>query len=326
MKVWETFLKSINRNNLVKPADKVLLAISGGTDSMCMFDLFRRLSKKVNMELLAATFDHGLRKESIKESKMVKNFSKKFNIECISEKIDVKKYAKEKGVSIETAGRNLRYENLEKIAVKHKCSKIATAHNANDNAETVLMWLLRGSGSFTGIPQIRRLSKKVEIIRPILNIKRKDIENYVKKQKIPFCIDKSNFSDKYTRNRIRKSIIPTFEKINPSALDHIFLLNKIQERESAYLEEKSINFLKKCVKASKNRILLDLTSFLRYNEAIRFRILKMVIPDKKYAFQINEIMDRILAKEHSVYKISGEWRFRINAGNKAFFERQRVKE
>ncbi|MDR1195750.1 MAG: tRNA lysidine(34) synthetase TilS [Endomicrobium sp.] len=322
MKAWETFLKNVNGNNLVKPEDKALLAVSGGQDSMCMLHLFSRLAKKINIELLVVTFDHGLRKESAKESRLVKKFCEKLKIECISENISVKKYAREKSVSDETAGRNLRYENLEKIAVKHKCTKIATAHNANDNAETVLMWLLRGSGSFTGIPQRRLLSKRTEIIRPILNVKRKDIENYVKKQKIPFCTDMSNFSDKYTRNRIRKNIIPAFENINPSAIDHIFLLSRIQERENSYLEEISINSLKKCAIISKNAVLLDLTSFLRYNETIRFRMLKMLMPDKKYAFQINAVMDRILAKERCVYKISGGWNFIINGKNKAVFKRQ----
>jgi tRNA(Ile)-lysidine synthase len=325
MKAWETFLKNVNANNLVISGDKAFLAVSGGQDSMCMLHLFSRLAKKINIELLVVTFDHGLRKESAKESRLVKKFCKKLKIECISESIDVKKYAKQKSVSDETAGRNLRYENLENIALKYGCSKIATAHNANDNAETVLMWLLRGSGSCAGIPQRRRLSKRTEIIRPVLNVKRKDIENYVKKQKIPFCTDKSNFSDKYTRNKIRKTIIPAFENINPSAIEHIFLLSKIQERENSYLKEISINFLKKCAKISKNAILLDLTSFLRYNVSIQFRMLKMLMPDKKYAFQINAVMDRILAKKPSVYKISGGWNFIVSRGNKASFRRQNPK-
>lgn len=324
MSAWEIFLKNSNENNLFERGDKVMLAVSGGPDSVCMLHLLWRLSKKIDMDLLTVNFDHGLRKESAKESLIVKKLSEGLKIKCMVQKINVKKYAKEKGVSTETAGRNLRYKYLEELAAKYKCNKIATAHNANDNAETVLMWLLRGSGTFSGIPLKRRLTKKIEIVRPILTVKRRDIENYVKKQKLQFCIDKSNFSDKYTRNKIRRKIIPLFEQINPAAVDHIYLLSKIQERENSYLEEISINSLKKCLRMSKNRILLDLTSFLRYNESLRFRMLKNLMPDKKYALQINAVMGRILTKDRSVYKISGEWSFRVIAGDKAVFEKNKL--
>jgi tRNA(Ile)-lysidine synthetase, N-terminal domain len=324
MNAWEIFLKNTVDNGLAENGDRILLAVSGGPDSVCMLHLFWRLSKKMNIELITVNFDHGLRKESRKESLIVKQLSEKLKIQCILKKIEVKKYAKAESVSVETAGRKLRYENLEKIALEYKCDKIATAHNANDNAETVLMWLLRGSGNFSGIPQRRRLAKTIEIIRPLLPVKRKQIESYIQKQKLPFCIDKSNFSDEYTRNRIRKTLIPIFEKLNPSAVEHIYLLSKIQEREDAYLEEISGNFLKKCAKVTKNRILLDLTSFLRYNEAVRYRVLRLLMPDKKYAFQINSVMNKILSKDRSLYRLSGKWVFKVN-GSKAVFERQNLK-
>lgn len=322
MKVWEIFYKNVNENGFVKPGDKVLLAVSGGPDSVCMLHLFWRLAKKIDIELLTVNFDHQLRKESVKESIIIKKFSEKLAIPCIVEKLDVKKYAEENSVSTETAGRLLRYQMLESIAKKHTCNKIATAHNANDNAETVLMWLLRGSGSLAGIPQKRKINKKLEIIRPILPVKRKDIEKYVKKQKIPFCIDKSNFSDIYTRNRIRHSLIPIFEKLNPMAVDHIFSLSVIQAREDAYLEQISSNFAKKCSKVSKNSILLDLTIFLQYNEAIRYRILKIILPDKKYASHINIIMRKILSSDKSEFRLSSEWVFKLTA-SKAVFKRKK---
>lgn len=322
MRAWDIFYKSIDENGFVKPGDKVLLAVSGGPDSVCMLHLFWRLAKKTDIELLTVNFDHRLRKESAKESILVKEFSAKLGIKCLAEKLDVKKYAKENSVSTETAGRMLRYERLESIARQYKCGKIATAHNSNDNAETVLMWLLRGSGSLAGIPRKRKIDKKLEIIRPILSVKRKDIEKYVKKQKIPFCIDKSNFSDKYTRNKIRHTLIPIFEKLNPLAVDHIFSLSSIQAREDAYLEQISISFAKKCSKISKNGILLDLTMFLRYNEAVRYRILKIILPDKKYASHINIIMKKISSSEKSEFRLSSEWVFKITA-SKAVFERKK---
>jgi tRNA(Ile)-lysidine synthase len=322
MKAWDVFYNNIIQNGFIKSKDKIVLAVSGGQDSVCMLHLFWRLSKKINIDLIVVNFNHKLRKESVKEVEIVKNLSDKLGINCILETIDVKEHSEKESVSIETAGRNLRYLNLEKIAKKYKCNKIATAHNANDNAETVLMWLLRGSGNFAGIPQIREINKNLTIIRPLLPIKRKLIEEYIKSHKLPFCADQSNFSGVYTRNKIRLSLMPVCEEINPMVVEHIFALSCIQTREDAYLEAVSDKFLKKCAKVQKNQILLDLAVFLRYNETVRFRILKNILPQKKYNLYINLIMHKILSSDMSVYRFSDEWIFKIKS-NKAYFIRNK---
>ncbi|MDR3092579.1 MAG: tRNA lysidine(34) synthetase TilS [Endomicrobium sp.] len=320
MKAWDIFYQNVSQNGFVMPGDKIILAVSGGMDSVCMLHLFWRFAKKVKIALLVVNFNHNLRKESVKEAKAVKGLSVKFGMDCLLEKINVREYSKNHSVSVETAGRNLRYWTLAKIARKYGCNKVATAHNANDNAETVLMWLLRGSGNFAGIPQERAIDKDLAVIRPLLPIKRKLIEEYVKSHKLPFCIDISNFSSVYVRNKIRLSLVPVLEKINPMAIEHIFALSCIQARETAYLEEVSIKFLKKCVKLQKNQILLDLKAFLRYNETIRFRILKNILPQKKYNSHISLIMHRILLSDVSVYRLSAEWTFKIKS-DKAYFIR-----
>ncbi|MDR3113046.1 MAG: tRNA lysidine(34) synthetase TilS [Endomicrobium sp.] len=328
MKAWETFYKNVTCRGLVKEGGAVLLAVSGGKDSMAMLHMFWRLSKKISLSLYVAHFNHGLRKEAKRDAAVVKKFSDALKIPCKTIALDVKKYAALYGLSIENAGRDLRYENLFKLSKKLKCGKIATAHNSNDNAETVLMQLLRGSGNLTGIPLIRKADGKIEIIRPLLNIKRKDIEAYINEQKLygqklhgqklPFCTDKSNFSLEYTRNRVRLKVIPTIEKINPQALAHIFSLSEIQTREDAFLEETALKYLKKCSKSRKNRILLDLSMFLRYNDTVRFIILKKLLPDRKYAPKINLIMDAIKSKNDFAYKISAKWFFKIK-NKKAIF-------
>jgi tRNA(Ile)-lysidine synthase len=320
MKVWDIFYKNIFRNSFVTHGDRVILAVSGGVDSVCMLHLFWRLKKKINFDLLIVNFDHDLRKESIKESKTVRELSFKFNLNCLVKKINVTKYSKRHSISVETAGRRLRYLILEGIAEKYEYNKIATAHNANDNAETVLLWLLRGSGSFAGIPQKRRLNENIVVIRPLLPIRREFIEEYVGIHNLTFCIDESNFSDVYTRNKIRMYIVPVFEKINPMVVEHIFNLSCIQARENKYLEEISNNFIKKYVKIQKNKILLDLTVFLQYNEAVQFRIIKNILPEKKYSSCINLIMCKILLSDVFVLRISDSWIFEIKS-NKAYFTR-----
>ncbi|MDR1418263.1 MAG: tRNA lysidine(34) synthetase TilS [Endomicrobium sp.] len=318
MKAWELFYKNIVQNKFVDCKDRIVLAISGGMDSMCMLHMFWRLKKKINIELLTVNFDHNLREASKKEALIVKNFSRKLGIDCILESIDVIGYSKTNSISLETAGRRLRYESLYKIAKRYKFNRISTAHNANDNAETVLMWLIRGSGNFLGIPQEMSLSKNISVIRPLLPIRRDFIDDYVKKHKLPFCTDASNFTDIYTRNKIRHLLIPVCEKINPMAVEHIFSLSCIQARENSYLDVISNKFLKKCVIFKKDQILLDLTMFLRYNDTIRFRILKNILPQKNYNSYINLIMHKILVSDKSEYRLSSNWLFKIKT-KKAYF-------
>jgi tRNA(Ile)-lysidine synthase TilS/MesJ len=145
------------------------------------------------------------------------------------------------------------------------------------------------------------------------------IEDYINAHNLPFCTDKSNFSDVYTRNKIRRSIIPLCEEINTMAVEHIFNLSRIQTMEDAYLQKVTLKYLKKCVKVGKKQILLDLTMFLQYNEAIQYRILKTVLPQKRYNSYINLIMHKILSSDLSIYKISDDWSFCLKPNNKAYF-------
>ncbi len=309
MLIWEKFKKNIIDNKLVVSGDKILLAVSGGADSMVMASLFSMLTKILNIELLIVNFNHNLRKESAKEAKIVKTFAESLNIKCVLKTLDTKKYAKQKDISIETAGRQLRYLGLEEIAKQYKCNKIATAHNMNDNAETVIMWLLRGTGTegLNGIPMIRKIGKNLSVIRPVLPISRDLIDDYAKKKEIKFCTDKTNFKCDYTRNKIRLNIIPQLKQINPSIIDHIYNLSCIVKEETDYFKNKINSFILKYVEVSKNRIILNLKAFYRQDKILQYKILKEIIPDRKRAVQINNIFSWLKDKDSKKYVLSKTW-------------------
>ncbi|MDR3049680.1 MAG: tRNA lysidine(34) synthetase TilS [Elusimicrobiota bacterium] len=321
MKTIELFYKNTAKNKLIQSGDKIIIAVSGGADSISLAHLLWRLSKKINIFLTIVHFDHGLRLEAVKEKKLVNLLSNAMQIPFYFQKLSVKKYAKKCKISIETAGRDLRYAALEQIAKEKKFNKIATAHNANDNAETVLMWLLRGGGNFSGIPQRRLINKNLEIIRPLLPIKRKLIDEYIKEQQLSFCTDKSNFSDEFTRNKIRHAIIPHIEKINNKAIEHIFEISRIQSLEDDYMNEICAKLIAQSVKKSKNSVILDLNRFLGYNAALRYRILKEALPEKKNSYQINFLMEKILSFDKSPHQLSNDWVFKLN-DKKAVFKRK----
>jgi tRNA(Ile)-lysidine synthase len=220
-KTEQKVLKFIDRNGLIEAGDKIIVAFSGGPDSVFALHFLNTYSKKFKIDLHAVHFNHGLRgKESDGDEKFAKDFCKKKSIPFISKKLNVKTFAKQNKLSIEEAARKLRYKNLEEINEKLKCSKIVTAHNQSDNTETILINLFSGSGlpGLSGIPV-----KRDNIIRPFLCLTKHEIVEYMEENEINFRIDKSNLGIDYKRNFLRNRIIPEIKlKLNPAVDEALF--------------------------------------------------------------------------------------------------------
>ena len=196
--------------SLLPPGSRVLCAVSGGADSMCLLHV---LSQREDLSLTAAHFNHQLRgEESERDEAFVRDICGQWGLPLTVGRGDVRAFAKREKLSIEEAGRTLRYTVLFRAAEEEGCGLIATAHNAEDNAETLLLHLLRGSGlnGLTGIsPQLHQL------IRPLLTTSRREIEAYLAQHGVPHMEDSTNADDTYTRNRVRHQLIPLLEEINP---------------------------------------------------------------------------------------------------------------
>lgn len=188
---------------------RVLCAVSGGADSMCLLHLL----SSAGIDVAAAHFEHGIRgEESLRDARFVENYCAENGIPCRIGHGDVPAYAAEKSVGIEEAARQLRYAFLFSAAKELDCGLIATAHNADDNAETLVFNLTRGSGTsgLRGIP-----ARRDNIVRPLLGVTRQQIEQYLAENAVPHVEDSTNQSDDYTRNLIRHRIIPALKEINP---------------------------------------------------------------------------------------------------------------
>jgi tRNA(Ile)-lysidine synthase len=233
--VIEEFRKYIEENKLIKKSDRVLLAVSGGIDSMVMTHLF--ISCNFNIGIAHCNFN--LRgSESDKDEAFVKNYALTNNIPFFSERFDTTGFATEKGISIQMAARDLRYRWFEEIRLKQNYDSVSVAHNLNDNAETFLINLSRGTGiaGLTGMKPRHR-----NIIRPVLFASRKAIIEYSNLNNIDYREDGSNSETKYSRNKIRHLIIPQFREINPSFETTITetadRLNEINEIVTGYISE-----------------------------------------------------------------------------------------
>lgn len=212
-------------NSLPLPREgRILCAVSGGADSMCLLHLLHSEGR----EVVAAHFEHGIRgEESLRDADFVQSWCRKQGICCITGHGDAPGYAREKGLSLEAAARELRYCFLEEAAAAQDCAWIATAHNGDDQVETVLLNLSRGTGArgLRGIP-----ARRGKIIRPLLGVSRAQIERYLEENAVPHVEDSSNRSNDYSRNRIRHRVVPVLREINPG-------LNEAVGRTAALLRE-----------------------------------------------------------------------------------------
>jgi tRNA(Ile)-lysidine synthase len=202
---------TIKKYNLINKNDKILVGVSGGPDSVALLYLLNKLKKEFKLTLHIAHLDHMLRKDSYRDAEFVKRLAERLNIPSTIRQVNVKELAK-KG-SLEEIARNARLAFLFKVAKDVNADKIALGHNLDDQAETVLMRIIRGTGLYglSGILPKRNIAG-YEIIRPLLEVKRKDIEAFLKRKAIEPCIDMSNLENIYFRNRIRNKLLPLLEK------------------------------------------------------------------------------------------------------------------
>jgi len=218
------FEKQLINNLFVSNNDKILVAVSGGVDSVSLLYALFILKSRYNFKLYVAHFNHKIRETSDEDEQHVKKLCEKLGISFYTTSAKVEEYAQEKGLSVEHAGRNLRYAFFDKIASSLGILYVATAHNSNDSAETFLMNLFRGSGlsGLSGIPQTRRLSKKSLLIRPFLTFTKDEIIKFAKRFSLEWREDETNQSNTIPRNKIRNVLLPMLQQeFSPSVITQI---------------------------------------------------------------------------------------------------------
>jgi len=219
-------------------AKKIVVAVSGGADSLALADLLYRARRRFQLELCIAHYEHGLRgKTSLNDAKFVEDFAKSLGLKFFCEHGDVKTFAAENKLSIETAARFLRYDFLSKVRAEMNFEAIALAHHANDQAETILMRLLRGTTS-AGLSAMKICTVSKDyglLIRPLLRFKKSALENYCESRKLLPRIDETNFQTDAMRNKIRLELLPILEKFNPAIVETLCRLGEVAAEESDFI-------------------------------------------------------------------------------------------
>ncbi len=246
----EKLLRAIEENGLIEKGDTVLAAFSGGADSTALMFALSCIRENLGFELIAAHYNHGIRQEADADESFCRETAEMLGLRFFSEKGDVPVFAKENGLSLETAARLLRYRFLSDVAEKTGAASVAVAHHAEDSAESILLHLIRGSG-LSGLTGIRykntldlsyaekaigkSIKKNLVLIRPLLGCTKEDILSFLEEQEMSYRTDETNYISDTARNRLRLQIIPELEKLNPAAALNIVRAGEILSEDEEFL-------------------------------------------------------------------------------------------
>lgn len=266
--------KTIIQYGMIDPGDLVVVGVSGGPDSVCLLDILYHLIEDQEIRLIVAHFNHGLREtEDASETRFVQNLAGSMNLRFYAGKTSLLN----KGTaSIEEKAREARYEFLQSVKERFNAQKIAVGHNLNDQAETMLMRLLRGSGpsGLAGIPPIR----ENVIIRPLIQINRQEIKTYLKAREMTYVVDSSNTNTDYLRNRIRLDLLPRLLDYQPLLIEHLGQLSTILRHDDHFLESQAVDWLNNTIQqGSHSDISIPLSPFLLLPGSIKSRVVRHLI-------------------------------------------------
>ena len=309
MNAYDSVRKTIDEHSLVNRGDVLVLGLSGGPDSMCLLHILKDLEEEYGFTLRAFHLNHMIRPEAGDDEEYVKECCRRLGIPLDTAKADIPAIAKEKGESEEAAGRNVRHallkrlcEDLEKDLPDGCSARPVLAHNADDQAETVLLRIIRGTGVH-GLAAMEHM-REDGLIRPLLDTERKDIEDYCRDKGIEVLTDSTNASEEYLRNRIRLRVLPMLEEINPSVKQGLRRLAANAAMDDAFVSGAAENWYEAHVKRGAFPVLLvrDLRGL---DGCIFRRAVKLAFAEAGLSSDIEAV--HIKALERSVY---------ANIGNK----------
>ncbi len=270
--------------NLLLEGDRVLVAVSGGPDSVCLLHILNNLSGPLNFNLFVFHLDHQVRGESSRqESQFVKELAEKLGIPYFIESFNVPRYRRITGLSLQEAARKVRLRFLARTAERIIASKVALGHNSDDQVETILMRLLRGAGA-GGLAAMSLLDdfpgkEGIFIIRPLLEASRQEIERYCLENNLSYCIDPSNLKTVYRRNKIRLELIPYLEEhYNPGIKEVLLNMSKSLARDNSFMEQQAgLVFSDVLLEDTLDRVVLEGSHIMKFHPALQWRIIRMAL-------------------------------------------------
>ncbi|MCY4466398.1 MAG: tRNA lysidine(34) synthetase TilS [Chloroflexi bacterium] len=277
-KLRSELLRALREPGALDHSAALVVAVSGGADSVALLHALHRLQGKLGVSLQVASLDHGIRGEAGKRDlAFVGALAADWRLSCTLDAVDVPLLARERGIGIEAAARRARYDFLAQVAAKLDRACVAVAHHADDQAETMLMHIARGSG-LRGLRGMRPVSTlpgypDIRLLRPLLGFSRADIESYCAQHKLTYRTDESNNDTRYRRNFIRSEIIPRLQKLNPAVVGAMQRLSESAAVDDDFIKHHFVHIVQPNVKKSPDRWRIGQADFFSLHVALRRRFL-----------------------------------------------------
>lgn len=312
MHLSERLERSLREHHLAEPGEKIFVACSGGPDSVALFVLLYDLASKWRWRLGLLHYHHGLRgREADRDEAFVRELAARYGVPCYTGRSHVRECARREKESLEETARRQRYDFFFRTARRYRIKRIAMAHTRNDQAETVLMRLLQGTGlrGLAGIRQSFRIGS-VTVIRPLLDVAKREVLDYLKQRHIPFRKDRTNDSLRFLRNRIRLRLLPLLEKeFNPQVVQALARLPAIAAEENDFLEAETQKAWRKVFRAQRRgkKVLLRRKDFMAYPSPLQFRLvekaLRLVEAKSGLNFELWQLLKPYLGRKRFVWSL-----------------------
>jgi len=297
--------KTIQRYHLFQRKDRLLVAYSGGIDSTALVHLLLELREEWELGMILAHFNHRLRDSANEDERLVRKTAQKYSLPLVVEAGDVRRMAETRKLSLEEAGRSLRYEFLKRAGLQKRVSKIATGHTLDDQAETLLMRLLRGSGRL-GLGGISPVAEG-KITRPLIEAERRELLTYLETRNIPYRVDESNFDRRFFRNRIRMELIPYIQKnFEPRIIPILGKTAALLQQEEDWLQDLVEEETQKSINRRKGKITLNISALSSLSLALRRRVVREYIRKLK-----GDLLDISFEDIESILNLQQEKEFHL---------------
>ena len=311
--IHDAILHTVLQNRMLTCSDKVVVGVSGGADSMCLLHFLMSVREKFQLDLIVAHINHHLRgEEADRDQKTVEEFCRQFDVRCEVLNADIPRLCAESGESCEECGRRIRYEFFRKLSTER--GKIATAHTLSDTAETVIFHIARGTGlkGLTGIPKVRE-----NIIRPLSDISRMQVEEYCQEYHIPYVQDSTNFQNEYNRNKIRNIITPVMKQINPSFENAVRRLSMIAEDYLSLSDELAQQVITQAEIPHKSTVLYRCDVLQRSHRTVRRQALMLLFQKngcRNYEEKHIHLTEQILLQSEGIVELPDNFIFAVKQG------------
>ncbi|MCU6710797.1 tRNA lysidine(34) synthetase TilS [Paenibacillus sp. J5C_2022] len=321
MGIHTEMVKESLRNGLWREGDSIVVAVSGGPDSMALLHMLHRASSACGLQIVAAHVNHGFREESAAELKVVRAYAAQLGVPCETAELELREYIADNRLNLQAAAREKRYQFLHETASRHDAACIALAHHADDQAETVMMRIIRGAG-LTGLAamSMKRKEKNVELIRPLLRMYKSDLIAYCEDNAVPYCTDSSNAERYYFRNTVRLDILPFLTAYNPQLSQSLVRLADVAGEEDDWMESQAKKWFQSHVQCREAECRLNSKAFERLHVALQRRMIKLILrylsPDTDHIS-----FDSVEKMRHAALGEAGStWRMDAGAGIRCMLE------